>query len=136
MSSALTLAAEDAADLEIISARLQDAVAQMKDLVYLPKKRRFAALFNRFVWESDEKRGDLRVRSGLHFEGVLSVKSHKLKRGAPDAVVFSPQGFAVPIEIKTPKGKLRARQVVFHQGWRGPEIRIVRTIEDVIEMVR
>jgi hypothetical protein len=98
MSSALTLAAEDAADLEIISARLQDAVAQMKDLVYLPKKRRFAALFNRFVWESDQKKGDLRVRSGLHFEGVLSVQSHKLKRGAPDAVVsllaiqFTPKG--------------------------------------------
>ena len=102
MSSALTLAAEDAADLEIISARLQDAVAQMKDLVYLPKKRRFAALFNRFLWESDEKRGDLRVRSGLHFEGVLSVKSHKLKRGAPDAVVslltigFAPKGSEDP----------------------------------------
>jgi len=98
MSSALTLAAEDAADLEIISARLQDAVAQMKDLVYLPKKRRFAALFNRFLWESDEKKGDLRVRSGLHFDGVLSVKSHKLKLGAPDAVVsllaiqFTPKG--------------------------------------------
>ncbi|MBS0470571.1 MAG: DUF2948 family protein [Proteobacteria bacterium] len=83
----LTLAAEDAADLEVISARLQDAVAQMKDLVYLPKKRRFAAIFNRFQWEADTKKGDLRVRSGLHFEGVLSVKSHKLKRGAPDAVV-------------------------------------------------
>ena len=98
MSSALTLAAEDAADLEIISARLQDAVAQMKDLVYLPKKRRFAALFNRFLWESDEKKGDLRVRSGLHFDGVLSVKSHKLKLGAPAAVVsllaiqFTPKG--------------------------------------------
>jgi hypothetical protein len=98
MSSALTLAAEDAADLEIISARLQDAVAQMKDLVYLPKKRRFAALFNRFVWEAEQKKGDLRVRTGLHFEGVLSVKSHKLKRGAPDAVVsllaiqFTPRG--------------------------------------------
>ena len=98
MSSALTLAAEDAADLEIISARLQDAVAQMKDLVYLPKKRRFAALFNRFVWEADQKKGDLRVRTGLHFDGVLSVKSHKLKRGAPDAVVsllaiqFTPKG--------------------------------------------
>ena len=98
MSSALTLAAEDAADLEIISARLQDAVAQMKDLVYLPKKRRFAAVLNRFVWEADQKKGDLRVRTGLHFDGVLSVKSHKLKRGAPDAVVsllavqFTPKG--------------------------------------------
>jgi hypothetical protein len=94
----LTLAAEDAADLEVISARLQDAVAQMQDLVWLPKRRRFAALFNRFQWETDEKRGDLRVRSGLHFDGVLSVKSQNLKLGAPEAVVsllaiqFTPKG--------------------------------------------
>ena len=98
MNAGLTLAAEDAADLEVISARLQDAVAQMKDLVYLPKRRRFAALFNRFQWEADRKKGDLRIRSGLHFDDVLSVKSHKLKRGAPDAVVallairFAPKG--------------------------------------------
>jgi hypothetical protein len=80
------LAALDAEDLQVISARLQDAVARLGDLVYLPKKRRFAALFNRFKWESG-KRGNLRVRAGLHFEGVLSVKSRNLKRGAPDAVV-------------------------------------------------
>jgi Protein of unknown function (DUF2948) len=98
MTSGLTLAAEDAADLEVISARLQDAVAQVKDLVYLPKKRRFAALFNRFQWESEAKKGDLRVRAGLHFEGVLSVKALKLKRDIPDAVVellairFEPKG--------------------------------------------
>ncbi len=98
MTAGLTLAAEDAADLEIISARLQDAVAQMQDLVYLPKRRRFAALFNRFQWEADAKKGDLRVRAGLHFDGVLSVKSQKLKKGAPEAVVsllairFTPKG--------------------------------------------
>jgi hypothetical protein len=98
MNTGLTLAAEDAADVEVISARLQDAVAQMKDLVYLPKRRRFAALFNRFQWEAEEKKGDLRVRSGLHFDGVLSVKSSHLKRGAPEAVVsllaiqFTPKG--------------------------------------------
>jgi hypothetical protein len=102
MNSGLTLAAEDAADLEIISARLQDAVAQMKDLVYLPKKRRFAALFNRFQWEAEKKKGDLRVRSGLHFDGVLAVKSQNLKLGAPDAVVsllairFTPKGAEDP----------------------------------------
>ena len=39
-----TLAAEDAADLEILSARLQDAVARVGDLVWLHKARRFAAL--------------------------------------------------------------------------------------------
>jgi hypothetical protein len=80
------LAAVDGEDLQVISARLQDAVARLGDFVYLPKTRRFAVLFNRFKWESGE-RVNLRVRSGLHFDGVLSVKSHKLKRGAPDAVV-------------------------------------------------
>lgn len=80
------LAAVDAEDLQVISARLQDAVARLGDLVYLPKKRRFVALFNRFKWESG-RRENLRVRAGLHFDGVLSVKSHNLKRGAPDAVV-------------------------------------------------
>jgi hypothetical protein len=82
----LVLAAEDPEDLEILSARLQDAVGKLGDLVYLPKKRRFAALFNRFKWE-DGKRGALRVRTGLYFDGVLSAKSKNLKRGAPDAVV-------------------------------------------------
>ncbi|HEY0283368.1 MAG TPA: DUF2948 family protein [Rhizomicrobium sp.] len=80
------LAAMDAEDLQVISARLQDAVARLGDLVYLPKKRRFVALFNRFKWESG-KRENLRVRAGLHFDGVLSVKSRNLKLGAPEAVV-------------------------------------------------
>lgn len=98
----LTLAAEDAEDLEIISARLQDAVAQVKDLVWLPKTRRFAGLFNRFKWETAEARnskgGGLRVRTRLYFDGVLAVKSHKLRRDVPDAVVsllairFTPKG--------------------------------------------
>lgn len=80
------LAAVDAEDLQVISARLQDAVARLGDLVYLPKKRRFVGVFNRFKWE-DDKRRNLRVQAGLHFDGVLSVKSQNLKRGAPDAVV-------------------------------------------------
>ncbi|HEX3808164.1 MAG TPA: DUF2948 family protein [Rhizomicrobium sp.] len=85
------LAAEDAADLEIISARLQDAVARVDDLVWLPKSRRFAALFNRFKWETAEQRGgkgdNLRTRSGLHFDSVLSAQSVLIHRGAPDAVL-------------------------------------------------
>ena len=80
------LAAVDAEDLQVISARLQDAVARLGDLAYLPKQRRFAGVFNRFKWE-DGRRRNLRVQAGLHFDGVLSVKSQKLKRGAPDAIV-------------------------------------------------
>ena len=96
--SDVTLAIEDAEDLEIVSARLQDAVAHLKDLAWLPKTRRFAALFNRFKWEDKRRRADLRVRALLHFDDVLSVKSKGLKRGSPDAVVsllairFTPKG--------------------------------------------
>jgi len=98
-SQDVTLGAQDAEDLEIISARLQDAVAQIKDLVYLPKARRFAGLFNRFRWEKPGGKGhDARVRAGLYFNDVVSVKAQNLRRDMPDAVVsllairFTPKG--------------------------------------------
>jgi hypothetical protein len=80
-----TLLAEDAEDLQILSARLQDATARLKELVWMPGKHRFAAVFNRF--RCPQKRGDSRVRARLHIDGVLKVQSQKLKHGAPDAVV-------------------------------------------------
>jgi hypothetical protein len=94
------LAATDAEDLQVLSAKLQDAVARVGDLVWLPNVRRFAILFNRFKWEDAEgKRAEnVRVRSGLHFNGVLATKSFKIMRGNPDAVLsllaiqFLPKG--------------------------------------------
>jgi hypothetical protein len=94
----LVLAAADAEDLETISARLQDAVARVKDLIYLPKSRRFAGLFNRFKWESAGAHSGARVRAGLRVDGVLSAKASKLRAGNPDAVAsllairFQPNG--------------------------------------------
>ena len=105
----VTLAAEDAEDLEVISARLQDAVAPLKELVYLPKKRRFAALFNRFKWEDKRRRADLRVKALLHFDDVLSVKSKGLKRGAPDAVVSLLAIRFTPKSADDPMGNPRVR---------------------------
>ncbi|HEY4077235.1 MAG TPA: DUF2948 family protein [Rhizomicrobium sp.] len=80
----LKLAAADTEDLEILSARVQDAVVKLKDFVWLPKKRRFAVVTNRLQWEAG---GKTRVRSGLHFDGVLKVQSHRVKLGAGEAVV-------------------------------------------------
>ena len=80
------LAAADAEDLEILSARLQDGTAKLKDVAWLPKQRRFAALFNRFRWEDAKGKGT-RVRAGLRFDGVLSVQSQNVKLGAPDTIV-------------------------------------------------
>ena len=93
--SRLKLAAADAEDLQILSVRLQDAVGQLKNFTWLPKKRRFAAMVNRLQWEDG---GKTRVRAGLHFDGVLKVQSSQVKLGAGDAVVsilalrFEPAG--------------------------------------------
>lgn len=106
------LAAHDAEDLEVISARLQDAVGKLGDLKYLPKKRRFVALFNRFKWESGQ-RGDLRIRTGLHFDGVLSVKSKNVKIGAPEAVVSLLAVKFTPNAADDPAGKV---ELVFAGG--------------------
>jgi len=91
----LRLAAADAEDLEILSARLQDAAGKLKNFIWLPKKRRFAVVLNRLQWEEG---GKTRVRAGLHFDGVLKVQSSKVKLGAGEAVVsllalrFEPAG--------------------------------------------
>ena len=80
----LKLGAHDAEDLTILSARLQDAAAKLGDFALLAKQRRFAAVVNRLEWE---KGGKTRVRAGLHFDGVLAVKTKDVKLGAKDAVV-------------------------------------------------
>ena len=93
--SKLKLVAADAEDLGVISARLQDAVVKLKNFLWLPRKRRFAAVVNRLQWETG---GRTRVRAGLHFDGVLKVQSQKVKLGAGEAVVsllalnFKPNG--------------------------------------------
>ena len=86
MSKAMRLTAADAEDLEMLSARLQDAAGKLKDFVWLPKERRFVAALNRFRWE-DGKGAGTRVRSALRFDGVSKVQSSQVKQGAPDAVV-------------------------------------------------
>ncbi len=80
----LRLAASDAEDLEVLSARLQDAVFKLKDATWQPKQRRFAAVVNRLKWEDA---GKTRVRAGLHFNGVLKAQSSRVKLGAGEAVV-------------------------------------------------
>jgi hypothetical protein len=88
MKPGLRLLAEDEEDLKILSAHLQDAIVRVGNLAYLPKQRRFAALLDRYCWEchGDGHHGT-RVRAGLHFNGVLKVKTAKVRRNDPAAVV-------------------------------------------------
>ena len=82
----LRLLAQDAADLDVISAALQDAVAKIGDIAYEPGPRRLTIAFNRFRWEAKGRAGE-RIRTGLQLGGVMSVQARKLRREAKDAVV-------------------------------------------------
>jgi len=84
---ALQLLAADAEDLKVISAALQDAVCAIGDIRFEKGPRRLTLVLNRFRWESGGKKGGERVRSALQLGGVLDVKSLKLRRDAPKAVV-------------------------------------------------
>ena len=42
-------------DLQVLSARLQDAVLKLRDMSWQPKKRRFAVVVNRLQWEEGGK---------------------------------------------------------------------------------
>jgi hypothetical protein len=97
----LRLLAEDEDDLAVISAALQDAVAKMGDIEWDAKGRRFTLAVNRYLWETPAGLLGARVRAGLQFGSVLSVKSRNLRREAPDAVV---ELLAVAFEASEPPG--------------------------------
>lgn len=77
----LKLIALDADDLAVISAHVQDAVARIGDMAYLPRQKRFAAVINRFDWAgavaaaaTGRKPASERRRAGLRFERVTGVR--------------------------------------------------------------
>ena len=91
----LKLLAQDAADLQVISAALQDAVGKVGDIRWEPAARRLTLLLNRYRWEARTRN---RVRTALQFGDVLEVKARRIRREAPDAVLslmaltFEPNG--------------------------------------------
>ncbi|HTN97175.1 MAG TPA: DUF2948 family protein [Nordella sp.] len=82
----LKLTALDPADLEIISAHMQDAVITIGDIRYLKAARKFALIGNRFLWQTQKPPYERR-RTGLAFDRVLEAKSQRILQGADDAVL-------------------------------------------------
>jgi hypothetical protein len=97
----LRLLAEDAEDLAVISAAIQDAVAQVGDFEWDAKGRRFTLALNRFRWEAPHAFLGGRVRAGLQFSSVLKVRSRNLRREPRDAVV---ELLAISFEAGEPPG--------------------------------
>ncbi|ABV92720.1 conserved hypothetical protein [Dinoroseobacter shibae DFL 12 = DSM 16493] len=88
----LRLRAEDADDLQVISALTQDAVFPASEIAWRASERRLALLINRFRWEDKpraERRGRPveRVQSMLVIDDVLKVRSAGVQRGDADTIL-------------------------------------------------
>ena len=88
MSGKLKLRAEDAEDIAVIAACLQDALVMVADMAYLPDDRRFVMVANRFRWEEGVGSGDgrapfSRVNCGVRFDGVARVRRRHIDRMKP-----------------------------------------------------
>ena len=107
IATPLKLCAFDEEDLAVLSAHTQDAVLKVGDMVYLPQEGRFALAMNRFIWEkaADGKRKAFeRRRSVLSFDRVRTVRSSRIDRERPDAVL---ELLAISFETAdTPAGKV------------------------------
>ncbi|WP_245620244.1 DUF2948 family protein [Phenylobacterium immobile] len=84
MSAPLRLMAQDAEDLAVVSAALQDAVIKVGDIQYEPKARRLTIALNRYRWEGGQSQ---RVRAALQFAGVEAVQARRVRMRAKDAVL-------------------------------------------------
>lgn len=87
----LRLIAQDADDLKVLSALVQDAVLTARDLKYSARNRRFSLLLNRFRWEDRTQaqtagRAYERVRAVLDFGDVERVTHQGLDRRDPETV--------------------------------------------------
>lgn len=95
----LRLLAEDAVDLQIMSAALQDAIMRPVDIRWEKDARRVTMVLSRFCWEC----GGERVMSAMQFGDVLAVKSRRLPRAPESALELLALDF---IETDTPSGRV------------------------------
>ena len=88
----LRLKALDEMDLSVLSALAQDAVFPASEMQWLPRRRRFAILLNRFRWEDADRattrrRAVERVQSVLSIEDVRKVQSQGVPRGDSEVIL-------------------------------------------------
>ena len=79
------LRAEDADDLAVISACLQDALVAVRDLAFVTQDHMFLMVANRFRWERAVRpaRGEAgyqRTLCGITFSAVVGVSYHGFRR--------------------------------------------------------
>ena len=83
----LKLIARTVEDLRVVSAHLQDSIANITDIASLQKNKIFLMQLSRFMWEDVEKgvfRKNKRIRTVLKFENVLKVHSKNINQKKKD----------------------------------------------------
>jgi hypothetical protein len=107
-SAALKLRAEDAEDLAVISACLQDALVPVRDLAYVPEDRTFLLVANRFRWENglSPAPGEAayeRTLCGITFSEVTAVSYNGFRRTEDSRILsllaIRPEDGAVRLEF-------------------------------------
>lgn len=83
----LKLSAQDADDLQIIAAVLQDAIVPVCDMLYTPAEKNFIMAVHRFRWD-DVKFTEAscppcfeRVHCAVDIDGVENVQQHGFDKG-------------------------------------------------------
>ena len=83
----LKLIARTEEDLRVVSAHLQDSIANVSDIASLEKNKIFLMQLNRFMWEDVEKgvfRKNKRIRTIIKFENVLKVYAKNINQSKKD----------------------------------------------------
>jgi hypothetical protein len=125
-NAVLKLRAEDADDLAVISACLQDALVPVRDLAYDPVDHTFLFVANRFRWEIELRRmgGDCafeRTLCGIAFSHVMAVSYSGFRRSDDARILpllaIRPENGAVLLEFSGGASiKLEISRILCHAG--------------------
>ena len=122
----LKLIARTEEDLRVVSAHLQDSIANVSDIASLEKNKIFLMQLNRFMWEDVEKgvfRKNKRIRTVLKFENVIKVLSKNINQSKKDKFL----DFLTIETIKMPDNNYEMKIVFAGDA-------IIRVISEVIEV--
>jgi hypothetical protein len=89
VASQLKLIALDADDLAVISAHVQDASVQARDIIWRQAEKRLVVGMNRVDWEQTlaGEAAPRRLIAALRFDRVLSCKSRNIDLEAPETAL-------------------------------------------------
>ena len=122
----LKLIARTEQDINVVSAHLQDSIANISDIANLGKNKIFLMQLNRFMWEDVEKgifRKNKRIRTILKFENVLKVHAKNINQSKKDKFL----DFLAIETIKMPDNNYEMKIVFAGDS-------VIKIISEVIEV--